>query len=184
MANNDLGEIRRSAVILTAAPGAVVDFRAEGAPVSAVINGLDDWDESFPPVGLAHNQVIYEERLQKKLKVSGFRLPPVLSTGRHRGSNYAPPALRAARFPDWLQCPQCNRLAPTRMWSSEPGRPWRSCPHCSKKGHTVYVIPVRFVMACEKGHLDEFPWHMWVGHKSPDCFGEYGGEVGWKKRTP
>ena len=106
MANNDLGEIRRSAVILTAAPGAVVDFRAEGAPVSAVINGLDDWDESFPPVGLAHNQVIYEERLQKKLKVSGFRLPPVLSTGRHRGSNYAPPALRAARFPDWLQCPR------------------------------------------------------------------------------
>src|SRR5690606_36340175 len=28
----------------------------------------------------------------------------------------------------------------------------------------VYVVPVRFVMACEGGHLDEFPWHAWVRH--------------------
>ena len=30
------------------------------------------------------------------------------------------------------------------------------------------MIPVRFVMACKHGHLDEFPWDWWVGHK-PDC---------------
>ncbi|MGV6994641.1 DrmB family protein [Desulfovibrio sp. QI0430] len=174
MPNNDLGEIRRSAIILTAAPGAVVDFRAEGSPISAVIAGLDDWDTSFPPVGLGHQQVVYEERLQKKLGVCGFRLPPVLPPKRLIGPNNTSPALLAARFPNWLQCPQCNRLAPAAKWGNEAGRPWRRCQHCSTKGHTIFAIPVRFVMACEKGHLDEFPWHLWVGHKDKECNGEYG----------
>lgn len=174
MANDDLGEIRRSAIILTAAPGAVVDFRVEGSPISAVITGLDDWDISFPPIGLGHQQVVYEERLQKKLKVKGFRLPPVLSPNRPKGPNIVSHALLAARFPNWLQCPQCDRLAPAAKWRWEMGRPWRRCPHCSSKGQTIYAIPVRFVMACESGHLDEFPWHMWVGHRSEECKGEYG----------
>ena len=174
MPNNDLGEIRRSAIILTAAPGAVVDFRAEGSPISAVVTGLDDWDDNFPPAGVAHQQVVYEERLQKKLGVYGFRLPPVLPPNRLQGPSNIPPALLAARFPNWLQCPQCNRLAPAANWGREPGRPWRRCQHCSQKGQTIYAIPVRFVMACEKGHLDEFPWHMWVGHRDGDCRGEHG----------
>jgi Domain of unknown function (DUF1998) len=25
-------------------------------------------------------------------------------------------------------------------------------------------VPVRFITACERGHLDDFPWHMWVQH--------------------
>jgi hypothetical protein len=29
----------------------------------------------------------------------------------------------------------------------------------------VFVVPVRFVMACPRGHLDDFPWDWWVGHK-------------------
>jgi hypothetical protein len=29
-------------------------------------------------------------------------------------------------------------------------------------------VPVRFIMACDHGHLDEFPWHRWVNHE-PVC---------------
>jgi hypothetical protein len=173
MPNNDLGEIRRSTTIITAAPGAVVDFRAEGAPISAVITGLDDWDINFPPPGMAHEQVVYEERLQKKLGVTGFRLPPVLTPNWHKGPNTPPPALMAVRFPNWLQCPQCNRLAPAVKWGSEPGRPWRKCPYCFI-GYTVHVMPVRFVMACANGHLEEFPWAKWVEHRANGCDGEHG----------
>jgi hypothetical protein len=32
----------------------------------------------------------------------------------------------------------------------------------------VFVVPVRFVTACEAGHLDEFPFDFWVQHKE-DC---------------
>ena len=30
----------------------------------------------------------------------------------------------------------------------------------------MHVIPVRFVVACGQGHLDDFPWHYWVRHAS------------------
>ena len=51
MPNNDLGKLRRSMVVMTHAPGAVVDFRADGVPVSAVVAGLEEWDRRFPPAG-------------------------------------------------------------------------------------------------------------------------------------
>lgn len=178
MAKYELGDLRRSMVIMNAAPGAVVDFRADGAPISAVIAGQDAWDRFFPPVGLANPQVVYEERLQKKLKVEGFRLPPVRPSDevkRSKEKGWNPRALTAVRFPNWLQCPQCNRIAPADKWGDEPGRPWKKCSPCSvEAGETIFVVPVRFVMACANGHLDEFPWHSWVGHRKNDCYGENG----------
>ncbi|MCY3838952.1 MAG: hypothetical protein OXH09_09970 [Gammaproteobacteria bacterium] len=65
--SNDLKELRRSSVVSTFGPGAVIDFRAGNAPVSGVACGLEEWDRSFPPAGMANSQRIHEERLQKKL---------------------------------------------------------------------------------------------------------------------
>ncbi len=172
MANNRLGELRRSAAVMTFGPGSVVDFRADGAPVSAVAAGLEEWDRSFPPAGLANPQRITEPRLQRKLSVGGFRLPPVVDENwRDDQGNPDRRTLVAARFPEWLQCPQCDRLAPAGRWSQDPGRAGRYCAGCTRKApgqRKVFAVPVRFVMACTKGHLDDFPWHIWVGHKT-DC---------------
>lgn len=169
MPNNDLGELRRSAVLVTGAPGAIVDFRADQAAVSAIVCGLEDWVAAFSSAP-ADAQLVYEDRLQKKLQVSFFRLPPVLTEENKRGRTVNP-ALLAARFPDWLQCPECHRIAPSNKWAPvAPGHASRKCAQCSGSGRIVHVIPVRFVMACEKGHLDEFPWHSWVGHaKGCEC---------------
>lgn len=165
MAKNELGEIRRSAAAATFGPGAVVDFRAGEATISAVAAGLEEWDSNFRPAGMLNDQSIREERLQKKLKKKGFRIPPVRDPAKDTDANKA---LVAVRFPAWLQCPQCNRVGRQDMWHDEPGKAGRSCPQCTQKQpgkRPVYVIPVRFVMACEAGHLDEFPWHFWVGHR-------------------
>ena len=157
---------------MTFGPGSVVDFRADGAPVSAVAAGLEEWDRFFPPAGLVNPQRISEPRLQKKLSVGGFRLPPVVDEDwRDDQGNPDRRTLVAARFPEWLQCPRCDRLAPARRWSQDPGRAYRYCADCTRKApgqRKVFAVPVRFVMACTKGHLDEFPWHVWVGHKA-DC---------------
>jgi hypothetical protein len=161
--NNAIGDLRRSSVVMTFAPGAVVDFRAGGAPVSAVVAGLEEWDRNFPPAGLANPQTIFEPRLQKKLDVDGFRLPPVVPDQEESTH-----ALVAVRFPAWLQCPHCDEVAPAQKWGKEPGRAFRYCARCSAGqpgGRRVPVVPVRFVLACTAGHLDEFPWHWWVGHK-------------------
>lgn len=167
---NDLQELRRSAVVSTFGPGAVVDFRAEGGAVSGIAAGLEEWDHSFPPAGLAHPQVIRETRLQKKLGVKGFRTPPVTL---ERGKNDNPDSRRlvAVRFPNWLQCPSCDVIKQESRWKNDPGKAYRYCPSCTEKSNgdsKVFVIPVRFVMACKHGHVDEFPWDWWVGHK-PDC---------------
>ncbi|MFN3352694.1 MAG: DrmB family protein [Brevundimonas sp.] len=173
MPRNALGDLRRSAAAAGFGPGALIDFRAGDAPVSAVAGGLEVWDFSFPPAGLLHPQTIREERLQKKLNVRGFRLPPVRDPASNRDSERA---VAAIRFPEWLQCPRCEKIGPEALWDDPPGRAGRYCAACTaaSPGRTpVPTIPVRFVLACERGHLDEFPWHLWVGH-TPDCRNRHG----------
>lgn len=162
MARNDLGELRRASLVSTFGPGSVVDFRGSGGAVSGVLTGLETWDEAFPPVGLANSQTVMERRLQKKLGVSGFRLPPVPKNEEEQKR------LVAVRFPNWLQCPKCDKIGQADNWAHLPGNPAPFCGECTRinqTGRRVHVIPVRFVTACENGHLDEFPWHYWVRHK-------------------
>jgi len=170
--NNELGNLRRSTVVMTFGPGSVVDFRAEGAPVSAVVAGLEEWDSSFKPAGLANHQTVFEPRLQRQLGVAGFRLPPVVDEN-YKDSEGNPDrrSLVAVQFPTWLQCPQCDRIARASRWSSDPGKASSYCPRCTANSpgkQYVHVIPVRFVIACEAGHLDEFPWDYWLDH-NPNC---------------
>lgn len=164
MARYDLGSLRRSSVLMTFGPGAIVDFRADGAPVSAVVMGLDDWDR-FNPKGLKHLQHIHEPRLEGKLKVKGFRLPPVkIEDSNNQDADFD--ILRANRFPNWLQCPLCDRIGHAMHWGNEPGKASRYCQYCTRGQYKAFVVPVRFVTSCEHGHLDDFPWHMHVGHKA------------------
>ncbi|NNC14837.1 DUF1998 domain-containing protein [Corallococcus exiguus] len=171
---NEIGKQRRSTLVTTFGPGAVVDFRADGAPISGVVAGVEEWDNSFKPAGLANPQRIHEPRLERSLGVRGFRLPPVIDENRLDDKGNPDPDQRrlvAIRFPDWLLCPSCDRIAPSRKWGESPGKAWRFCVQCTKKapgGNKVFVVPVRFVMACKRGHLDDFPWHWWVTH-APDC---------------
>jgi len=128
--------------------------------------GLEEWDRNVPPPGLTNPQTIFEPRLQKTLDVDGFRLPPVVPEMDESGH-----ALVAVRFPTWLRCPQCDEIAPAQKWGKEPGRAFRHCAKCNAGqpgGRRVTVVPVRFVLACTAGHLDEFPWHWRVGH-GKDC---------------
>lgn len=164
---NDLGELRRSHVVSTYGPGAIIDFRApkSGAPLSGVLAGLDEWDRvSGGRGGLQHPQVIHEARLERRLGVQGFRLPPVRPSRLDRKDFDTVDVLPVVRFPEWLQCPECNRLKSANSWSQEPGEPERWCAVCSKeKDKKIWVVPVRFIAACERGHLAEFPWRRWSG---------------------
>jgi hypothetical protein len=166
---SDIGWLRRSGLVSTFGPGAIVDFRDGDAAVSGVVAGLEEWDRSFPPAGVAHPQSTTEPRLMQKLRqrgleIAGFRLPPVLSD---RDLETARERLVAAEFPHWHQCPRCDRVGHSDKWGRRPGSAARYCQHCTT-GRDVHVVPVRFVMACERGHLQEFPWQWWVTHE-PDC---------------
>jgi len=166
---NDLGGLRRSHVVTTYGPGAIIDFRSpkEGAPLSGVLAGLDEWDGvAFGRGGLKHPQTIHEPRLERRLKVQGFRLPPVKPGRRERDDGDATDVLPVVRFPRWLQCPECNRLDVADAWNGDPNQPERWCArHAGDDKEKVWVVPVRFIAACEDGHLEEFPWRQWCGCK-------------------
>ena len=168
--SNLVGEIRRSSVLMTYAPGAVIDMRADMAPISGVSAGLEEWDSSAPPFGNLADQKIVERRLCKKLGKRYFRLPPVVGDDDTLKDGTPDPAsLVMTRFPRWLQCPKCDRIRPASKWHKDPGRPYRYCKGCTDKEpgqRKVFAVPVRFVTACARGHLDDFPWDFWVRHKT------------------
>lgn len=167
---NELGNVRRSQIITGHGPGSIVDFRAGGyggAGISVVAAGLDEWDRWAPPPGLSHPQTVYEPRLQKQLGVEGFRLPPVapqVAPGVYRNNAGK---LVGVRFPRWLQCPRCHLIRQSRYWTEDAGDPALYCADCSEKAggrNRIHVVPVRFIVICDHGHLDEFPWDWWVKH--------------------
>lgn len=163
MARPSLGKVRRSQIIGQYGPGSIIDFTVKGAPVSVICAGLEEW----PVVGM---EIVHEPRLQKLLRVKELRVPPVFvneegkTTGRITG----------VRFPNWLLCSRCHAL---KRPSADGPRVWKEdgaasiCASCteSRPGRRpVYAVPSRFVVACDKGHLTDFPWHAWVKHKK-DC---------------
>ena len=47
------------------------------------------------------------------------------------------------------------------------------CNYCSKdkpKSKRVFCVPIRFLAACENGHIDDFPWNRFVRH-TKNCKG-------------
>jgi len=149
-----VGELRRAQLVSTHGPGAVVDYlAANNAPVSCVTLGLDAWDRR-------ECRRIVEPVLERLLGVSALYEPPV-SFGRADGERVQ--ALPSARFPKWLECPECNSLRHQGGWSTETGGAGLFCQYCTNKtGRTVYVLPARLMVICQRGHLNDFPWLEWI----------------------
>jgi len=168
----EIGKIRRSQAVSTFGPGSIVDLRSGakgGGPVSIIAAGLDDWDSLTPAPGIRNTQAIFEPRLQKILNVRGFRLAPVEPEISPEDEQPSIGRLGGYRFPEWLQCPTCNELKFASSWSQDPGDSAKYCARCSEDaGERVFAVPVRFVVACRAGHLEEFPWNIWVQHL-PEC---------------
>jgi len=169
MARNEIGSLRRSQVVGASGPGAIVDFRVGtgGATCSVVVAGLEEWDERSRTPGLGNPQVIYEPRLQQKLGVDGFRLPPVAPEVQPGVPQRDADVLVGVRFPMWQQCPNCHELGQPSHWMMNAGEPALYCGPCSDDlggRRRSFVVPVRFIATCANGHLDEFPWHFWAQH--------------------
>jgi hypothetical protein len=152
-----LGKIRRSQVITTYGIGSIVDLE----PGSFVPLGLEEWEKQTR-LARKSSFTIYEARLQAQLAVDEFRMAPILEEVQNQPnlvkSDYAIPVYR---FPRWLECPKCHRLG-TENKPFEAGADERQlrCTACNQK-----VNPVRFVQACARGHLSDFPWAWWA-HKN------------------
>ena len=154
VANPRVGKLRPTQVISQHGPGAVVDL----PELSVVIASLDAWQHSGA-------DRVTEPRLEAFLGADGLFRPP-------RGGG-----VPAYVFPGWLVCPhlRCRLLAPTASfdWFGPPAGEFvcrRSHLHRSTKRFAAF--PARFMIACPRGHLDDFPWHSWLHREGgPQCDG-------------
>ncbi|MET9898441.1 DUF1998 domain-containing protein [Streptomyces sp. NPDC006446] len=135
------GAIRRSQMITTYGVGSLIAVDQE----SFVVSGLDGADAHW---SADESPRIHERRLARLLGVQHFRLPP--ASGDHSKDG-----VRVRRFPVMHACPDCNELRRHRDFTPPPGR--SVCGTCEAD-----LVPSRFVIACEVGHLDEFPYWHWV----------------------
>ena len=171
---NKLSKIRRSRV-LEYGPGSIIDFTLDTTGVggvSVVSAALDYWSSSTKKEFRFDKQTIHEDRLKKKLGVQGFRLPPVNDDNDKSNEQRA---LWGFRFPRYLICPRCRIIKWYSEWQSlQFGDPQKICSSCSaeenKKGrkNNIFAVPTRFVVACKNGHLNDFPWFVWVHGRDKD----------------
>lgn len=152
-----VGRVRRSQLISTYGIGAIVDLEKG----SYMPMGLEDWERVTKLPSLS----IGEARLQALLGVDHFRLAPIaeeLKPTRQVDPGHAVPVVR---FPKWQQCPKCLRIG-------QEGNPFDLAANgieleCRGHAKPVLTTPVRFVVACAKGHIDDFPWEWWA-HRHRD----------------
>jgi hypothetical protein len=167
-----VGELRPSQLLFTFGVGAIVEL----PHLSAMVMGLDDWPAEYA-------SKISEERLLRAVQaelggqVDRLLTPPVMpETAGFAGGPFdesASVGVPVAPFPRWLLCPYCRLLAPVgsnlfelKLDAYRRDRTRYVHRNCNKPGKAPTAVPARFLVACENGHLDDFPWVHFV-HKGP-----------------
>jgi hypothetical protein len=166
-----VGQLRPSQLLHTFGIGSVVDL----PHISALVQGLDDWDTTEAAT-VNEPRLLAQVRARLGQQVTALRLPPYAGDdGDHPFADTdTAVGVPVAAFPRWLRCPRCTYLGPisSGLFSlkREPYRPDRvRYEHpCTTQGRPPTAQPVRFLVACRNGHLDDFPWELYA-HRGPPC---------------
>lgn len=157
-----VGKLRPSQVVTQHGPGAIVDL----PELSVVMAGTNHWFA-------AGADRVYEPRLEAHLGVRALYRPPQPGPARFGG-------LPAFIFPEYLVCPydKCRKLAPYSEFTAKAFGQWGISGEfvCDGPAHAstnkrFNAFPARFMVACARGHLDDFPWGEWV-HAGSSCPGD------------
>lgn len=175
-----VGSGRPSSLLYTYGPGAIMDL----PQFTIMPSGLDDWDriwrrrDGIPQIRAPR----LREAVRLLLRSPDVQLRPfpwqakkmVLST---EGNDLGVPA-RA--FPQWLRCTGCDMLGNLAQFDYRNTHPYRTDLACfehakcsGRAGDKTRgtsrrtAVPARYLLACVDGHLDEFPYELWVHHGRP-----------------
>lgn len=167
-----VGQIRPSQVLWAYGPGAIVDL----PNFSVMTMGIDYWDDK-------RMREIVEPRLLREVRktlpcVKALKAPPVPK--EEYRSTFNPEAfigVPVRPFPRWFRCSKCELLAPyesdEQIFKVKGGGAFAEQTRfvhvaCPKSNKEPEALPVRFIVACENGHVDDFPWREFV-HNGKEC---------------
>ena len=161
-------KLRRSQLVGIWGPGALVDLPDD----AVIIAGLDEWPR---PDQL---EKIEEPRLSRLVgTMTGVADPPLYAPPiPERLPGREGPGITAFRFPEWYLVQEGS--GPKSAKPIPESRPTPTARRLVKstgldkgrfEGHDV--VPMRFVRACPRGHIEDFPWyafvHRWVFRPIP-----------------
>ncbi|MGK4002217.1 DUF1998 domain-containing protein [Sorangium sp. So ce1036] len=153
------GQVRRSQVLTTFGPGALVDFPKH----AAIMGGLESWGdpdkEGF--------QQVFEERLEAALRAREQNPRLRLFAPPSSPDSLDAPArgITAFEFPEWfIEQPPEGRVG-------EGGFRSRRLLHrrAIERGSYGKVVPIRFVRACPNGHIGDIDWRGFAHGGRTDC---------------
>jgi len=177
-----VGSARPSSLLYTYGPGSIMDLPG----FSVMPAGLDDWEPIWKR--REHIPVIVEPRLLRVVRMHlgeqvdalrPFPWQPKRAAFSKEGVDLGIPA---RVFPQWLRCTGCDYLGPLPRFAytnTHPYRPdlaqftHRACPGRGRPTGTTSrkrqspAVPAQHLLTCTHGHLDEFPYTLWVHHGGP-----------------
>ncbi|MGI8677390.1 MAG: DrmB family protein [Jatrophihabitans sp.] len=174
-----IGNARPSHLITTASVGAVVDLPT----MSVIVRGLDAWQ-------LERAESIEEPRLLDLVRhvlgpqIRALRKPPW--DPRDTEDPWTRTGVPVSPFPRWLRCPRCHRLGPmdppgqfelVHRYGKRPDLAKWVHSQCGLQVQTADArkracLPARFLVVCDAGHLDDFPYNDFVHHgRTEPCGG-------------
>lgn len=182
-----VGSIRPSQTTHTFGPGAIVELPYLSVVVPGLDTaGMDPWQvDKGVAVPIEEDRLLQEVRRDMGPQVKELRGAPWsedAGDNRTLAGNWT--GLWGMTFPRWLRCTRCNALSRAEpnglfevdipLYRPDEAGYWHvKCP--KMKGGKARALPVRFVLACRRGHLDDFPWEEWAhkktGHVCPDGAG-------------
>lgn len=158
-----LGKIRRAQLVSPFGVGAM-SVLVDGS--SVITAGLEHWFPKDNQDLVLEDFVVHDWRLEARLNVKEFRLPPDYRPGSsndHRNSKLSVPVLR---FPRYAFCMYCKRLKQVNLSFQEVVRCEDPAHAGAKGGKGPKMSQVPFVALCESGHIDDFPFREWVHHSA------------------
>jgi hypothetical protein len=150
------GEVRQSQIITTFGPGSILDL----PKYSVIVAGLDD---------IQSDVSIEEPRLLAKVqRIPGLQHVTALKNPPRKTNTFGSDTtgMSAHRFPDWYittQIPSSRDryLVPKKFIDRQKYK--------DDVGNVFSVVPVRFLRACRRGHIDDIDWRGFIHHGQRDC---------------
>ena len=173
-----VGSIRPSQLMWSYGVGAMIDLPR----MSVVVEGLDRWNTSEARP-IAEDRLLAAVRGELGPQVRSLYEPPLPEEDPFNADETDPVhrvGVPVGVFPRWQRCPRCGLLSEAESglfkFKGSNRRPdearyvHEQCPK-RKGGRPPACIPGRFLVACEQGHLDDFPWREFVHRGLTTCTG-------------
>ncbi len=173
-AKNTFSYIRQSQLVSTYGPGAMVDLPW----FATVVSGLDFWKKG---------ELIAEPRLLRKVQMSGKQVSAFYTPKAYvePENNQPPEGVVVWRFPGWSLTQKTRQSVDPRTGRTYQSRllvqpSWidrsngkADLPDWDRNGHNKEydIVPIRFIRACQAGHMDDIEWHNFLHGDNKSCLG-------------